>query len=142
MADVIRSLLAVFGACAIAAAAFADAARAATDAPGVEASLAAQIELLDLLRGRQFAELTRRVEAEQAAFEADLQREPVTNQMWNTFGITDPALGPALDAWTAAVASYGPQVARGLYLRERAWAARGGKWASETSASQFAEMQE
>src|SRR5262245_28493572 len=97
-----RFLLAALAATAIGAAPLAEIARAESAAIARnaattgEATLVAQIELLELLRGHEFAVLTRRVEAEQARFEADPRREPVTNQMWSTFAISDPALGPAI----------------------------------------------
>jgi tetratricopeptide (TPR) repeat protein len=134
-------LLLAAGACAVALAGAARAESPPARKPG-EATLAAQLELLDLLRGHEFAELSRRVEAEQARFEADPVREPVTNQMWSTFEISDPALGPAIDAWAAEVRSYAPQTAKGLYHRRLAWAARGGEWAALMSRAQVAEMQE
>jgi tetratricopeptide (TPR) repeat protein len=117
-----------------------DAAPQKGSAASGEATLAAQLQLLEMLRGRQFSDLTRRVEAEQARFEADPQREPVTNQMWSTFAIADPALDPVIEAWVAEVHSYVPHTVKGLYHRARAWDERGGNLALETSPEQFAGM--
>jgi tetratricopeptide (TPR) repeat protein len=104
--------------------------------------LAARLELLALLRDRKFAELTRRVEAAQAAFEQDPSREAETAQLWDAFATADPSVGPLLDAWAEAVPSYAPRVALGIYESSLGWKARGGKWASETPRARFDAMDE
>lgn len=104
-----------------------------TPPPSAPPSLAARLELLALLRGREFAELTRRVESEQAAFEADPGREFPTNQMWDTFAPSDPSLAPALAAWVEAVDSYAPRVALGLYHARAGGRAIGGNSPWEAS---------
>ena len=95
--------------------------RAKRTSPG----LAARLELLALLRSRRFDELTQRVEATQAAFEADPGREEQVGQMWDTFATSDPSVGPLLEAWGAAADSYAPRVALGIHHRRSGWGARG-----------------
>jgi tetratricopeptide (TPR) repeat protein len=84
-------------------------------------AIAARLELLALLRGRRFDELTRRVETAQAAFEADPGREEQVAQMWDTFGTSDPSFGALLQAWAAASDSYAPLVALGIHHRRSGW---------------------
>jgi tetratricopeptide (TPR) repeat protein len=103
-------------------------------------AIAARLELLDLLRNRRFDELTRRVEAAQAAFEADPGREEQVEQTWDTFLTEDSSVAPLLEAWAAAVPSYAPHVALGLHHRRSGWDARGPGSASNTSREQFAAM--
>ncbi len=60
------------------------------------------------------------------------------------FEIFDPANGispPDLDAWVAKTGSTISYVARGIYRCKAGYAARGSKYASETSKEQFAAMQ-
>jgi tetratricopeptide (TPR) repeat protein len=104
--------------------------------------LAARLELLALLRAREFAELTRRVEAEQAAFERDPSLEPIAAQLWDTFATSDPTLQSVLEDWSESVASYAPRAALGVYHRRCGWAARGARLASKTSREQFDAMSE
>jgi tetratricopeptide (TPR) repeat protein len=104
--------------------------------------VAARLDRLALLRSKRFAELTRQLEVEQAAFEKDPSREFATAQMWDTFASADPALGPLLDAWAASVPSYAPHAALGSYHRRSGWVARGGRFASETPQARFAAMDE
>ena len=87
-------------------------------------AIAARLELLALLRGRRFDELTRRVEAAQAAFEADPSREEQLAQVWDTFTTTDPSIGALLEAWAAASDSYAPLVALGIHHRHSGWTIR------------------
>jgi tetratricopeptide (TPR) repeat protein len=93
-----------------------------------------------MLRNRRFGELTQRVEAAQAAFEADPKREEQVAQTWDTFATSDPSVAPLLEAWAAATDSYAPHVALGIHHRRRGWEARGSGSISETSREKLRAM--
>lgn len=60
---------------------------------------------------------------------------------YETFRVSDPALGPTLDAWVdQEPRKVIPRLARASYWTERAWRARGTRYANETPRSQFVTM--
>ena len=97
--------------------------------------------LRSLLQHRRFAELTAYVEELQAAFEQDFRREYWPSDASEALGAGDPELSPLLDEWARAhPRSFAPYLARGAHWVNRALAARGGRWAGETSREDFAAM--
>jgi tetratricopeptide (TPR) repeat protein len=53
----------------------------------------------------------------------------------------DAEFGPRFDDWVRTTHSGYAHLARGMYLQQQAWAARGAKFASKTSKAQFAKME-
>ncbi|MBI4817335.1 MAG: DUF4034 domain-containing protein [Deltaproteobacteria bacterium] len=99
--------------------------------------------LLALLRARKFEQLETYLASYQADFEADLRKERWSIDSARAFFIPDLSLEPILDEWVAhSPKSFASWLGRGVYLSARAWDARGEKYASETSAEQFAKMRE
>lgn len=96
-----------------------------------------------LLRARDFATLTRQLEAKQARLEQDIRREDELSTTLSAFGVADPALTPLLDEWVVAQPeAWAPRLARARHRITVAWQRRGAKLAKETSDEQFAGMQQ
>jgi tetratricopeptide (TPR) repeat protein len=93
-----------------------------------------------LFHGRH-AELTRYFEELQAAFEEDPTKEYWPMDAADTFASAEPALEAALTAWVGATPkSFAPYLARGSHLLTSGYTRRGGKFAADTPASDFAAM--
>jgi tetratricopeptide (TPR) repeat protein len=99
--------------------------------------------LRSLLFHRKFAELTSYFERFQDDFEVDPKREYWPEDAAATFDSAEPELLAAIDEWARATpASFAPYLARGAYWTSVAYARRGGKLASQTSAADFASMED
>ena len=115
--------------------------RPGEDAFGCPRSMPDRLRLLSLLHHRRFAELTEHLEWFQAQFEADSRKELWPIDALETFDVIDPAVGPLLDAWTAASPdSFAPWAARATYRHRIAWTRRGGAFVKETPASRLQAM--
>jgi len=111
---------------------------AGTDPFGRPLSRPDSTVLLALLRARRFADLDTAFEHMQSAFERDPSKEAWPEHAMNSFAITDPTLGPLLDAWvTAAPKSFGALASRGAWKTTAAWAKRGTKTSDKTTQGQF-----
>ena len=100
-------------------------------------------ELLAMLRNREFSELTSVVDAKHALVVRDIRNESELHRVLQTFEINDPAITTLLDEWIAATpASPAPHVASAVHLNSRAYAARGGRLAADTTDEQFTGMYE
>lgn len=114
-----------------------------TDADGYPTQYVDQAALRALLARRRFAELTAYVEKLEADFEADPKRELWAHDAVDAFHSADATLLEPLDEWANAhPQSFAPYVARAQHWITVAYARRGGKWASETPASNFTAMED
>ncbi len=117
-------------------------AAAAPFEPPADEGSPTRVEILRLLRSRDFAALTSMVEVKQAAVERDIRNESELHRVVQAFYIEDPSLAPLIEDWVAASPnSAAPNIASASYLYARAYGERGGKRASETSAEQFTGME-
>lgn len=95
-----------------------------------------------LLMARDFAALTKLVEAKQAA----AMNAPARGRLdWtlNAFELPFPAIPVVIDEWVRSTpASWAPLMARAVNRKYQAGLARGEKLASQTSAQQFRTMEE
>lgn len=97
--------------------------------------------LRSLLWHERWDELDRHFAQFQEAFEADEKHEYWPIDAGAAFASADPSIEPKLDAWVAArPASFAARFARGAHWNGVGWARRGGKWAKDTPASDFASM--
>ncbi len=111
--------------------------------PAAEAVSGSALEAQRLLRAREFAALTRLIEAKQAPVEESVRHEGELARVMLAFAVADPTLMPLFDAWVAAQPdTYAPRLARGAHRVALAWAQRGKKVARETSDEQLAGMRE
>jgi tetratricopeptide (TPR) repeat protein len=100
-----------------------------------------RVEVLRLLRNREFDTLTHLVESSERRFESDPGAEPDLGLAVTSFRIADPALTPVLDAWVAAAPrSFVPLLARAKHFEAVGFARRGTKLAMETPGEQLQEM--
>jgi len=101
------------------------------------------LEVQRLLRARDFAALTRLLEAKQTRLEQDIRREDELGGALAAFDVADPTLTPLFDAWVVAQPeAWAPQLARAWHRIAVAWQRRGSKLATDTSEDQFAGMHE
>jgi tetratricopeptide (TPR) repeat protein len=99
------------------------------------------LEVLRLLRARQFPTLTRAIESTQAALERDVRRENDLAALVSSFDRPDPGMTPLLDEWVrTAPTSFAPRLARAVHRAALAWSRRGAKDADGTTPEQFADM--
>jgi tetratricopeptide (TPR) repeat protein len=95
----------------------------------------AQAEVFTWLSSHEFAELERQIDAVQASFEAGAAEERFAVNAFAAFRSPDASLLEHLDAWVAArPASYASRAARGLFLAESGWRARGTPGSSDVPA--------
>ncbi|HEV8630012.1 MAG TPA: tetratricopeptide repeat protein [Thermoanaerobaculia bacterium] len=100
-----------------------------------------RLELVRLLRRRDFDALERRLGELQEAFERDVEREADMAVAVRAFRTADPALEPILAAWlTARPRSAFAHLGRAKYFARVGWERRGGRWARDTSEQQFRAM--
>lgn len=100
------------------------------------------LEVLRLVRARDFATVTRAIEQKQAAVERDIRQERELGVLIDTFDSADPKLTPLLDDWVRATpGSFAPRIARAVHRVALAWNRRGTKYANKTTEDQFAGMQ-
>ncbi len=114
------------------------------DAPAVAPTIASPIpKIRAMVRDGRYGELNALLEQRRAAAIADVRREEDLVAAYEAFKIDSKDFEAALDRWVATTPkAYQPYLARGKYLYEMGWFARGTRWASETSNSQFKTMQE
>ena len=101
------------------------------------------LETVRMLRARDFAGLTRRIEDAQRRVEADIKREPELFRALLAFDSADPTLTPLLDEWvTASSKTYAPYLARATHFSAVAWQRRGHKYSNKTTDEQRAGMRD
>ncbi len=106
------------------------------------ASRASRLEIVRLLRARNFVALTRAIETRQAQVERDIRQEAELATVVLSFDIADATATPLIDEWVAATpGSFAPRLGRAVHRVALAGASRGTRWASETSEEQFAGME-
>jgi tetratricopeptide (TPR) repeat protein len=116
---------------------------AGVDADGYPTQYVDRPALRSLLFHRKYADLTSYFERFQTDFEADPKREYWPEDAAATFDSAEPELLVPLDEWAKRTPdSFAPYLARGAYWTSVAYARRGGKRASQTSAVSFASMEE
>jgi tetratricopeptide (TPR) repeat protein len=102
-----------------------------------------RVELIRMLRTREFATLTATIDHKHAAVIRDIRNETELHRVVESFAVDDPAITSLFDEWIAASsASTSPLVAKAVHLNARAFAARGGRYAADTTPEQFAGMNE
>lgn len=100
-------------------------------------------EVIELLRTRRFDQLDGLLETSRRAALESPDRELDFEIAIRAFRIGDLGAGAHLDAWVAAKPrSWAARLARARYLTRRAFIARGGGLSDETTAKQFAALQE
>lgn len=100
------------------------------------------LEVLRLLRARDFATLTRAIEDRQSAVERDIRQENALAALVSSFDMPDPEMTPLLDEWVrVAPKSFAPRLARAVHRVALAWAQRGSRYADKTTEEQFAGME-
>lgn len=101
------------------------------------------LELRSLLVSGNYAELEKRLNAYQRAYEEHSGSEITVATAYAAFATSDPAYLPRFSAWLKAVPdSYSAYLARGNYFYGLAWIKRGAASAGETDKEQFAAMRE
>ncbi|RJQ56702.1 MAG: DUF4034 domain-containing protein [Nitrospiraceae bacterium] len=97
---------------------------------------------LDLLKKRSYVELDSLLEELQTALERDLGKDFVYRTTWDAFDRPNPAFERLLNEWISSrpQSPYG-YLARATYYHASGWKSRGTKWAHETSADQFSQME-
>jgi tetratricopeptide (TPR) repeat protein len=96
-----------------------------------------------LLKARHFAELDARMSAVQSEWKKGHIDERELKESFGPFFDPDPALAPLYEAWIKAMPkSYVARLAQGDFEVVRGRAARGGKYAAETSENQFRGLNE
>lgn len=109
----------------------------------VDKAMLGRGEVIGHLRARRFDRLEFLLEEARKAALADPAREPDFENAIRAFRIADLDARAQLDAWVAAKPrSWAARLARGRYLDRQAFLARGSALAYETTARQFAEMEE
>jgi tetratricopeptide (TPR) repeat protein len=97
--------------------------------------------ILFLFQNKIFGSLNTKLMEYQTAFEEDNQEEGNVYEAFNTFASAVPLYEAILNNWILQYANtYQPYVARAKYYIACGGAARGGKWANETTEKQFEEM--
>lgn len=100
-------------------------------------------KLLDLFNKRQFAELDRLLNAYQADYENDTDKEPAAKIAFDTFFLADPDLEPQFKEWLNQFPdSYAANLASGIYYYAMAITWRGDKYAYRTHQHRFDQMQQ
>jgi Domain of unknown function (DUF4034) len=101
------------------------------------------LEPVALVRKGEYSRATGLLRSLQAAFDADVRNEEWLFDGYSRFDVADPELTAWLDDWCASEPeSEAAWAARGIHRTRLGWSARGGQWASETSAEQFRAMNE
>jgi hypothetical protein len=93
------------------------------------------------VEAHRFEALDERLQSYQRQAEADIRQEANAHMAFETFTDLDPRFVQALDEWVNKFPnSYSAHLARAMLLFSEGKAARGDKWASETTTQQFARM--
>jgi len=97
--------------------------------------------ILFLFQNKIFKSLNTKLQEWQNSFEEDFTQESNVYDAFEVFESSDPLYEAILTSWIGKFGTtYPPYVARAIYYYQRAWDARGHKWASETTEDQFQEM--
>ena len=108
---------------------------------GYLVATADRLEMLELLRAREFGELTRILEKYQADFEADPFKEDRVIDAYDAFSIAEESLEPLLDAWVRSSSGHFPAyLARASFHYAMGWESRGHKFISKTGDDQLEGM--
>lgn len=100
-----------------------------------------KLEILSALERGDHAGLEQRIGALQEQADRDPTAEVPVQVAFEAFGNSRPELEPLLVAWVKrSPRSYVAQMALATYYARAGWAARGGKYARETSSDRFAGM--
>lgn len=100
------------------------------------------VEVLRLLRARDFATVTRAIEVKQATLERDIRRESELARLVETFETADPDMAPLIEDWMrAAPGSFAPRLAYAVHHVALAWNRRGASERDKTTAEQSERMQ-
>jgi tetratricopeptide (TPR) repeat protein len=98
-------------------------------------------EILEDLRARKFQVLDAQLNSYEKAFEENVLEEDNLALAFDTFKFSDPTVLPILDEWVKSDPnSYPAHLARAKQLLKLGWAARGDRFANQTSERQFSEM--
>jgi tetratricopeptide (TPR) repeat protein len=97
--------------------------------------------ILFLFQNKLYPSLNTKLLEYQTAFEQDNEEEANVYDAFDTFSSAVPLYEPILNNWVHLYSNvYPPYAARAKYYVACAWAARGTKWAKETTEEQFQEM--
>lgn len=97
--------------------------------------------LIEMLKSGEFAALDARLSEYQRGFEAGRLSEDVAKQAFAAFAHSDPALEAMLTRWALEVPdSYAAPLARGIYLANLGWHARGARFSNKTPEARFRQM--
>ena len=100
-----------------------------------------RLEILSLLRDRQFETLTSLLEGLQDGYESGTATDSRVNFAYEAIANSDPAHEPLLDEWVEVMPDhYVPLAARGMYRVNRGWNARGDRLARNTDDAQIRGM--
>ncbi|MDH3966930.1 MAG: DUF4034 domain-containing protein [Rhodospirillales bacterium] len=101
-----------------------------------------KLELLELLRERQFAELDTRLEGYQNEFETGNGQDVLVRYALSTFKSTDPQVGALLDEWVDSVpSSYVAALARTVRYMNLGWLSRGQEFVRLTPDQSLRDME-
>ncbi len=93
-----------------------------------------RLQILDLLRDRQFDRLERQLDGYLARYEAGETSDEVVRSAYKSFASADPDLEPLLNAWIAKQPqSTAARMARASYYLSLAWVLRGSAWTQNTA---------
>ena len=111
--------------------------------PSAAPPVAALVQARDLLLAGKYVALTRLVEDQQRAAEANPAKIMELEWTLNAFRITNAEVPRSINDWVAASPkSWAPLLARAVNTAVQSGLARGEKWASQTSPDQFRRMGE
>ncbi|HOJ77078.1 MAG TPA: tetratricopeptide repeat protein [Bacillota bacterium] len=97
--------------------------------------------LRQMLQEQKFGELNQLLEQYYQDWVTDFRNEYVLSDAYDAFAINDQSYQGRLDQWVKKFpTAYQPYLARASFFNHLAWESRGYRWASETSAEQFANM--
>lgn len=102
-----------------------------------------KLQVLALLKSKQFDELDNTLGRFEQAFKTDYRSEFSLFDEYDTFGTADPNLSGPLNEWVALKPSSArARLARAIHEMAKGWQARGGGWTSETTNAQFQGMED
>ena len=96
-----------------------------------------RLDVVRMLRARDFDRLDRTITTLQAATERDMRSETTLSRAMSAFDTPDPTITPLVDAWVKErPGSYAALLARAEHYETLAWRARGDTWDDRTSTEQ------
>jgi hypothetical protein len=99
-------------------------------------------EIRALVLQERFAEFEALSKEYEAKFKTQPKYESALTKLYGALDSADPSLLAKLDAWVARRPSYISHGARGIYKKDRGYAARGTAYIRETPASSIARMEQ